>query len=244
MSRSDWNPGTQAWRRPWQRLGWPAAAGGAMLLAAAGLAIGLTPQWQAQTRAAADAARTARLAAADARRLASEPVLQAAPAWPAADRREARLQALLRLAREHGVAVQGLSQKAAPPDEGARLATPRATRTSGASGASGATEAAPQWLEVTLPVRAPYAALRRFLSAALAADPALALDAVRLARGEAGSGFVQAELVFALASAVGPHVGSSAGPSAGSSARSLTGSLAGASLEATVSASLAQGGRP
>jgi hypothetical protein len=235
MSRSDWRPATQAWRQPWQLLGWPALVGGALLLAAAALSWAVTPRWQAQADTAAQVARAARIAAADARRQASQPVPVAPPAWPSPDQNEARVQALLRLAREQGVQVLGLKQKErsahdAPRPAVARVAdaapaAPAARRSEGATanetignradGLNGSrgmnamvplgADGAPQWLELSLPLRAPYAALRRFMAAALAADPALALEAVRLARGEAQSGLVQAELTFALASSNSPN---------------------------------------
>jgi hypothetical protein len=184
------------WASPWRALGAPGWAGIAGLLLALVLGAVLAPHWQARAEQLHAQARSERIAAADAaRRLRSDPALAtrnvptAAP-WPAATQRLARIDRLLALAREHGVQVLGAQH--AP---GARGALRPADADADAT--------APVWSTVTLPARARYADLRRFVAAALAADSALALDAVRLERQPDEGVALRVELVFGLASAAG-----------------------------------------
>lgn len=164
----------------------PGTCGVVALLLAAVLALVVTPHWLQQAQQAADAARRERIAAADAlrARVTVAPPRLAAMAWPEAAERDARVARLLALAREQGVVLRSLSQ------------TPAAAAERGAVAAGG-----PDWQTLVLPVRATYAALRGFVSAALAADPALALDAVQWRREGSERGELEAELTWALASA-------------------------------------------
>jgi len=159
---------------PW----WAAALS---LLAAAGLALGLTPHWQAEA-AAADRAgqRLARHAPAAAVLAAARPgddqrLLQALATVDAAPQRVADL---LALAQHHGLQVDSTRQTWAPPPGRGALPLQR--------------------LQLVLVARGPYAALRQFTAEALQHDDTLLLDQLRLARAPAQATALQAELQWSL----------------------------------------------
>lgn len=144
---------------------WPWWAAVCALLAATGLAQGLTPHWQAQAAQdallqrqldrSAVASRTTLAAAAppsDAERLAS--------ALPAADQTPQRLAELLALAQAPGLTVHGIRQTWGSP---------------GTGDAAGLRQ-----LQVTLLLQGPYDALRALVAKALQRDAALALDSLHL----------------------------------------------------------------
>lgn len=151
---------------------WPVWAGLAMLAAAAALALGSTPRWQART-----AARLAELQrpsqASGAERGHETPLAPAQPAAPllpdsAASPRRAR--ALGALASRLGLSV---------------LQTREQLDTAG-------------HLLLTQSGQATYPALRGFVERALAADPALALDRLRLQRSDPVGAEVGFELQWTL----------------------------------------------
>jgi len=170
-----WLPATRSRRSPLQALGWPAAAGVALLALAALMALGMAPQWRA-------AAEESRLRAA---RIAPVPApIEKAPAWPAPAARDARIDRLLELAREHRLRVLAVGQEPPAP---------------GATGASRSHD----WERFTLQLEGGYGDLRAYVARTLQADPALALEALRLSRQARGQGAVRADLSLALASGVG-----------------------------------------
>lgn len=161
---------------------------GAAVLAVA-VAVLVTPRLRAEAEAvraqaiaAERADREARILAADrARRVEGRDALASPRAVPRPEERDARVVRLLANAAQQGLSAGGLRQTA--PE-------------SVAAGATGAV----QWHTVALPVRGSYAQIRSFLAAALTADPALALDAVKLQR-EPGSApdALRAETTWSLA---------------------------------------------
>jgi hypothetical protein len=166
--------------RRWQRWGWPGQTGCALLLLS-GLGWGLGLPWlQAQVDGGAKALDSARRAALFASRAAAPDTLQSGPAQflaelPAAKARPGRIADLLNLAAQHGLALQRSEfQLSAEPGVGF------------------------DQYSVTLPATAAYPNLHAFIAAALAADDALSLDALRLSRETPNSALVQAELHFTL----------------------------------------------
>ncbi|CAD5373513.1 conserved hypothetical protein [Rubrivivax sp. A210] len=150
------------------------------MAAAAATALWATPALDARTEtAAAEALQLRRQALARQQPQATPAAVQAGAALafreafaPPASR-AARVAALLALAEGHGLTLRRAEfRHQAEPALG--LARYR----------------------ITLPAEGGYAALRDFIAASLAADPALALDALRLARAEGGG--LRAELRFTL----------------------------------------------
>ncbi|EHR69791.1 hypothetical protein BurJ1DRAFT_0915 [Burkholderiales bacterium JOSHI_001] len=150
-----------------------------MLMAAGVLAGVMAPRWQRQASAAqqsADAtARALRHARQAALTLPSPVTAQAAFALPAAGRARQRLADLLQLAQRHGVQVVHTEQRLVRD----------------------ARQGQEHWA-VAMPAQARYDDLRRFLEAALRADPALALSSLRLQRERADVALLQADLQWAL----------------------------------------------
>lgn len=168
-----WQPVTRSRTSPWRALGWPGAAGCALLALAAVLGGWAAPQW----RAATEDTRTR------ARALKAPPVapLRQAEAqpWPEAGVRDARIDRLLQQARDRHLRVLSLADEAAP---------------------ARAVAGSPGWDRVTLQLEGSYVDLRGFVAEALQADPALALDTLRLTRQEGGPSPLKADLTLALAS--------------------------------------------
>jgi hypothetical protein len=161
-----------------QRGGRPLALALTVLLAALAGDAWLAPQWRDQAqqlRGQALAvqrelrdAELQRQPAARAARIAADPVL------PAADTASSRMADLLGLALLNGVSVQRLQR----------------------AGSGGADAAARTTL--VMPVRAPYADLRRFIAQALRDDTALALERVSLRRNRSDAAELEGELQWAL----------------------------------------------
>lgn len=161
------------------RLGNLGMLGAAALLLALALLLVITPYLRMQAEAAREhmlaaerTEREMRIGAADrARRVAARDGVVGAPDLPTARERDARVARLLARASREGLQVGGLRQAALELDI--------ADRRSGV--------APSQWHTVELPVRGSYAQIRSFMAAALAADSALALDAVLLQRDAGGA---------------------------------------------------------
>lgn len=154
-------------------LGWPGIAGVAALLLAV-VAIVLGQRWDAQAAALQAEAHALRAKARPAVVTAMPvSVQQWQAALPAASARQQRLADLLELSIR-------LELNGARTEH--RLATAEGL----------------ERLRVTMPVTGSYAQLRRFIGAALAHDPALSLDAVKLRRVSPLSADVDAELQWSL----------------------------------------------
>lgn len=156
-----------------KQLGAPGLAGvAALLLAAAALLLG--QRWDAQATRLQAEARDLRAKARPAV-AASAPVSvqQLQAALPPASQRQQRLADLLELALR-------LDLNAARTEH--RLASAEGL----------------ERLRVTMPVTGPYAQVRRYIAAALAHDPALSLDAVKLRRVSPMASEVEAELQWSL----------------------------------------------
>jgi hypothetical protein len=150
----------------------------ALLLAAALLAGLLAPRWQQQAVAAQQAADNRARELRQARRVALAPppsAVNAAFELPAPGRARQRLADLLLLAQRHGVQVAHTEQRLVRDARGGQE----------------------HWA-VAMPAQARYDDLRRFLEAALRADPALALNSLRLQRERADVAALQADLQWAL----------------------------------------------
>jgi Type II secretion system (T2SS), protein M subtype b len=164
---------TAALDRLVRALGWPGLAGVAALLLAA-VAVAAGQRWDAQAVALQAEARELR---AKARPAAAAPAPLSAQQWqaalPTAAGRQQRLADLLEL--------------------GMRLELNGARTEHRLSTADGL-----ERLRVTMPVTGSYAQLRRFIAAALANDPALSLDAIKLRRASPLSAEVDAELQWSL----------------------------------------------
>jgi hypothetical protein len=155
-------------------LGWPGLAGiVALLLAAAALLLG--QRWEAQASVLQAEARQLRARAAPVSAASAQPVSvqQWQAALPAPAQRQQRLADLLELAIRLDLASARTEH-----------------RLSSAEGL--------ERLRVTMPLTGSYAQLRRFISAALAHDPALSLDAIKLRRTSPLSVDVDAELQWSL----------------------------------------------
>lgn len=155
-------------------LGWHGLAGVAALMLAF-IAIVMSQRWDAQATALQLEARQLRAQAAPARAAAASPL--SVQQWqaglpPSADRQQ-RLADLLEL--------------------GIRLELNAARTEHRLSTAEGL-----ERLRVTMPVTGSYAQLRRFISAALAHDPALSLDSLKLRRASPMAAEVDAELQWSL----------------------------------------------
>lgn len=162
-----------ALQRLHQALGLPGLAGvAALLLAAAALL--LAQRWDARATALQAEARALR---AQARPAAAAAVPVSAQQWqatlPGAAERQQRLADLLEL---------GIRLELSGARTEHRLATSEGL----------------ERLRVTMPVSGSYAQLRRFIAAALAHDPALSLDAVKLRRASPLAAEVEAELQWSL----------------------------------------------
>jgi len=153
-----------------RRWGWPLPAGAGALALAALLAAGLTPRWEAEAEAWRAEARTLRAARAPA-----APPPEPRPAWPTAARSSDRLATLLEAAERDGVAVRR-SQQRLEPVSGAPL----------------------QLLRVQQASQGRYADLRRHLAQALATDPALGLERLRLQRPDPQAATLEADLQWVL----------------------------------------------
>ncbi len=155
-------------------LGWPGLAGlAALLLAVAAIALG--QRWDAQAAALQAEARTLRAKARPAAAATAVPVSvqQWQAALPAATARQQRLADLLELSIR-------MDLNSARTEH--RLATSEGL----------------ERLRVTMPLTGSYAQVRRFIGAALAHDPALSLDALKLRRVSPVSTDVDAELQWSL----------------------------------------------
>lgn len=154
-------------------LGWPGLAGLAALLLAVVAAL-LGQRWDAQAAQLQAEARTLRTHARPAAAVAAPvSVQQWQAALPASSERQQRLADLLELSIRIGLA-------------GARTEH----RLSSSEGL--------ERLRVTMPVTGSYAQVRALISAALAHDPALSLDAVKIRRVSPLTADVDAELQWSL----------------------------------------------
>jgi len=155
-------------------LGWPGLAGLAALALAA-VAIVLSQRWDARATMLQADARQLRAKATPAAAAASAPisVQQWQASLPASTDRQQRLADLLELAIRLDL-------------NGARTEH----RLSTAEGL--------ERLRVTMPLTGNYAQIRRFVGAALAHDPALSLDSIKLRRVSPMAADVDAELQWSL----------------------------------------------
>lgn len=150
---------------------WPAVAGAAALAVAAALVLWLAPHWRDEAEARlAQMRSSARWAGPEARPQAQPIQEKAAPGWPAPAASPRRAAALSALARRQGLELLQLREQV---DASAQL-------------------------QLGMNGRASYPALRQFVERALAADPALVLDRLRLHRGEADELLVAFELQWTL----------------------------------------------
>ena len=159
--------------------GWPGLAGALALVLALLLAGVLAPSWRAEADAGRQAAqRAARQAAQQAARTPAPPPPAEAP-LPDAEHSPKRAVALLDLAPLHGVNLRHAREHS---DAGGQL-------------------------QLGMTGQASYAALRAFVAAALAADPALVLERVRLQRPTPAAAELEIDLQWTLlqrAAASGP----------------------------------------
>ncbi|MDR7335197.1 GspMb/PilO family protein [Roseateles asaccharophilus] len=155
-------------------LGWPGLAGLVALLLAA-VAVVLGQRWDAQATALQDQARELRAKARPLATTAAVPVSlqQWQATLPAAAARQQRLADLLELAIRLELNVARTEHRLASSEGLERL-------------------------RVSMPLTGSYAQVRRFIAAALAHDPALSLDAVKLRRPSPLSADVDAELQWSL----------------------------------------------
>jgi len=155
-------------------LGWPGVAGLAALLLAA-VAIVMGQRWDSRAAALQAEAKQLRAKAQPAAAAASAPlsVQQWQASLPPSSDRQQRLADLLELAIRLDL-------------NGARTEH----RLSTAEGL--------ERLRVTMPLTGSYAQVRRFVSAALAHDPALSLDSIKLRRVSPMATDVDAELQWSL----------------------------------------------
>ncbi len=158
-------------------LGWPGGLAALCLALAGVLAQQLTPRWQAQTEEwAAQEARLRRgLRSQAAVAAAAESPAALLETLPPAHERQQRLADLLEIGLRLGL-VQQRSEQRVNVDAPTGL----------------------ERLRVHMPVQGSYAQLRQYLGAALAHDPALSLDVLRLRRPQRESPMLQAELVWTL----------------------------------------------
>lgn len=150
---------------------WPAAAGLGALAVAGALVLFAAPRWRAEAEARLAELRTGlRMAETQAQSPALPAAQGAAPAWPPAAASPRRAAALSALARRHGLELLQLREQLD----------------------------AASYLQLGMNGRASYPALRQFVERALAGDPALVLDRLRLHRGEADDMLVDFELQWTL----------------------------------------------
>ena len=140
-----------------ERWGWPGAAALLALAGAVLLGAVLAPRWQAQAQAQLAGFEQASLRANKERAAALLPSLAGA-VWPAPEQTPDRVAGLLRLAAPAGLRVLRSSEQAAGGGH----------------------------LQLSLSASGTYAAMRSYLSKALAADAALVLQQVRLQRDAEG----------------------------------------------------------
>ena len=155
-------------------LGWPGGAGiAALVLAAVALLLG--QRWDTQASALQAQARQLRAKTAPVASVAAAPisVQQWQAALPPATDRQQRLADLLELSIR-------LDLNGARTEH--RLSTGEGL----------------ERLRVTMPVTGSYVQLRRFIGAALAHDPALSLDSIKLRRVSPMAAEVDAELQWSL----------------------------------------------
>ena len=176
----------------------PAVAGALALLSALMLGAVLAPRWQAQAQAQEQATQSDRRAAAAVAVAAAAAVT--APSnrpvgsrqamwadWPGAERTPERSAALLQLARRHGLTVQRAREQADPAGH----------------------------FQLGLSGQASYPALRSFVAAALAADPALVLDRLRLQRAAPAVAELDVDMQWTLLQrAAGPDAAAAAAAAA------------------------------
>jgi len=165
-------------------LGWPGLLGLLMLLAAALLALGPTPRWEAQaSQSEAEAGRLQRQLRAQKIAAAAAPGAQPATLtpvqWqlglPSAERRQQRLADLLELGLRQGL-LSARTEHRLTVDAGAGL----------------------ERLRVTMPVQGGYAQLRGYIDAALLQDAGLSLDGLKLRRANPQTAEIEAELLWSL----------------------------------------------
>lgn len=175
-----------------QALHWPAGLGVSALLLAAGLALIVTPRWQAERDAADMAAHRLAATPRAATPAAVVPTdeLRLLAALPSADAAAQRMADLLALAAQRGLVVQSTRQSLPA------AAAPR-NPTSGAA-APAATPLPVQALRLSMGVQGRYEALRRFVAEALQHDDALLLDQARLLRATPQARELSAELQWSL----------------------------------------------
>ncbi len=168
------------WRlllKPLRALGWPGVLAAVCLAGAGVLALHLTPRWQDQADALAvqqAALRRSLRAQAPTTGSADTPAGFLA-ALPPAEERQQRLADLLEIGLRLGLVQQRSEQRlSVEPETGLER------------------------LRVSMPVQGSYAQLRQYLSAALAHDPALGLDSLRLRRAQREGQELQAELSWSL----------------------------------------------
>lgn len=151
---------------------WPLWAGLAALAAATALALGPIPQWQAQAETRlAELQRMTRLPAPADRAVSAPTALpRAAPVWPEFTASPRRARALGALAARQGMKVLQVREQL---------------------------DAAGH-LQLAQSGQAAYPALRSYVERALAADPALALDRLRLQRSDPAGTEVTFELQWTL----------------------------------------------
>lgn len=166
----------------WQRLTWPGRAGGLALLAGLAWTLWLLPSREAaleRLREQGASQRAAVLRAAGttgARARVQVPPDEAFLAgFPPLGEREARVMSLWQHAREHG--VEPLRSEFRLSEE-AGLGLMR--------------------YRIAWPVTGTYVQLRGLIDAALAADPALSLDAVELTRVDEQPGLLKAQIAWSL----------------------------------------------
>ncbi len=151
---------------------WPGMAGLAALALAAVLVVLVTPRWQqeAEARLLVLSRTTAERAPIAVKPAPTSTAEVAASAWPSATASPRRAAALSALARRQGLELLQVREQ----------------------------QAFASHLQLAMNGRASYPALRGFVERALAQDPALVLDRMRLQRTEAEATVVEFELQWTL----------------------------------------------
>lgn len=150
---------------------WPAVAGLGALATAAVLMVFFAPHWRAEAEVRfADVRPALRPGGPQRQAAAPSRVEPVGPVWPAAAVSPRRAVALSALARRQGLELLQLREQLD----------------------------AASHLQLRMNGRASYPALRQFVERALAGDPALVLDRLRLHRGEADAVVVDFELQWTL----------------------------------------------
>lgn len=153
-------------------MSWPVWLGAGGWLVAVALAVLLAPAWRAQAdEQLAAVARAASTAVAAARAPSPSPSQRpSAATLPDAGRTPQRSAEVLALARRQGLELRRVRETL---DEAGHL-------------------------QLSLGGQASYAAVRGFVAAALAADPALALDRLRLQRADAAGALLDVDMQWTL----------------------------------------------